>query len=228
MRFQNKVISMDIILSSEQVRILGVLLEKEITTPDYYPMTLNSLVNACNQKSCREPVTAIDEGTVTFHLDILRDEKRLVALVAAADSRVPKFKQRITESFFFSSAERALLTELMLRGAQTPGELRNRADRMHKFKDIDEVNATLKELEARPDGPWIVLLPRLAGHKEARYMHLMSGPPAMAQEESGGELVSVSLVSPTERITQLETETAALRKELDELRGQFTIFKSQF
>jgi len=219
---------MDILLSTEQVRILGALMEKEVTTPDYYPMTLNSLVNACNQKSCRDPVTAFDEGTVTFHLDILRDDKRLVALVAAADSRVPKFKQRISDSYFFSSAERALLTELMLRGAQTPGELRNRADRMHKFKDIDEVNATLKELETRPDGPWIVLLPRLTGHKEARYMHLLCGVPAISQEESGGENISVPTVSPTDRIAKLEEEALALRRELDELRGQFTIFKSQF
>jgi len=219
---------MEILLSVEQVRILGALLEKEVTTPDYYPMTLNSLVNACNQKSCREPVTAFDEGTVTFHLDILRDEKRLVALVAAADSRVPKFKQRITESIFFSSAERAIMTELMLRGAQTPGELRNRADRMHKFNGIDEVNATLKELETRPDGPWVVLLPRLTGHKEARYMHLLCGTPEVSREESGGDQISVPSVSPTDRISKLEEETVTLRKELDELRGQFAMFKSQF
>ena len=221
---------MDISIASEQVRILGALMEKEVTTPDYYPMTLNALVNACNQKSCRDPVTAFDEATVTFHLDILRDEKRLVALVAAADSRVPKYKQRLTETFFFSPAERAVLCELMLRGPQTPGELRNRAERMHGFGGLDEVTAALKELETRPDGPWVVLLPRLPGHKEARYMHLLSGAPRIEETAVAADapVVSGSAVSPTERIARLEAAQAELQQQMEALRAQFEAFRSQF
>ena len=220
---------MDIELSQEQARILGTLLEKEITTPDYYPMTMNSLVNACNQKSCRDPVTAFDEATVSFHLDILRDEKRLAALVSAADSRVPKFKQRFTDNFFFSPAERAVLCELLLRGPQTPGELKNRADRMHKFTGSDEVLAALKELETRPDGPWVVLLPRLPGHKEARYMHLLCGAPKM-EESAPASFVAIqtSSVSPTERISNLESEVARLNEHLEQLREEIRLFKEQF
>ena len=221
---------MELHLSSEEIRILGTLLEKEVTTPDYYPMTLNSLVNACNQKSCRDPVTAFDDATVGFHLDILRDDKRLASLVSAADSRVPKFKQRLTEVYFFTPAERAVLCELMLRGPQTVGELRNRADRMHKFTGSEEVTAALKELETRSDGPWVVLLPRLPGHKEARYAHLLGGAPVV---ETGTEIaapgnISGSAVSPTERIAHLEAETARLQRELDALREEFKIFRSQF
>jgi len=220
---------MDVVLSTEQARILGALLEKEVTTPDYYPMTLNSLVNACNQKSCRDPVTSLDDSTTSFHLDILRDEKRLVALVSAADSRAPKYKQRLTEAFFFSPAERAILCELMLRGPQTPGELRNRADRMNTFNNIDEVNAALKELETRPDGPWVVLLPRMAGHKEARYMHLLCGSPQITDNpHTEGEMVTTPAVSPTERINRLEQETAQLKTELAQLKEDFRIFRSQF
>jgi len=221
---------MEQLISIEECRILGVLLEKEITTPDYYPMTLNSLVNACNQKSCRDPVTAYDEGTVTFNLDVLRDQRRLVCLVAAADSRVAKYRQRLTEQYHFSPAERAILTELLLRGPQTAGELKNRAERMHAFSGSEEVAAAIKEMETRPDGPWIVLLPRLPGHKEARYQHLLGGPPAVDVQAATGEpsVAPGAVVSPVERLARLEEETGKLRQELDALRGQFEIFKSQF
>lgn len=219
---------MDIMLSLEEIRILGTLLEKEVTTPDYYPMTLNSLVNACNQKSCRDPVTAFDESTVSFHLDILRDEKRLAALVSAADSRVPKFKQRLTEVHFFTPAERAVLCELMLRGPQTIGELRNRAERMHGFTGSEEVAAALKELETRTDGPWVVLLPRLPGHKEARYSHLLGGAPNVEQTSTDPVTSTSATVSPTERIANLEQQTARLQQEIDALREELRVFRSQF
>ncbi|HMP90174.1 MAG TPA: YceH family protein [Kiritimatiellia bacterium] len=221
---------MDIELSSEQARIMGTLLEKEVTTPDYYPMTLNSLVNACNQKSCRDPVTAYDESTITFHLDILREDKKLASLVSAADSRVPKFKQRLTDTYFFTPAERAIICELLLRGPQTAGELRNRADRMHKFSGSDEVQATLKELENRDDGPWVVLLPRLPGHKEARYMHLLSGSPVIEENHTPAstETIVTSAVSPTDRINKLEAEVARLQSELEQIREDFRLFKAQF
>ena len=221
---------MEIMLSFEETRILGTLLEKEVTTPDYYPMTLNSLVNACNQKSCRDPVTAFDDATVSFHLDILRDDKRLAAMVFAADSRVAKFKQRLTEIHFFTPAERAILCELMLRGPQTTGELRNRADRMHTFSGSEEVTAALKELETRSDGPWVMLLPRLPGHKEARYTHLLNGVPNVDAASAPNEQSATvgQSVSPTERIVRLEQETIRLQQELNALKEEFKIFRAQF
>ncbi len=224
---------MDIVLTPEEIRILGALLEKEVTTPDYYPMTLNALVNACNQKSCRDPVTAYDESTVSFHLDLLREGKRLAALVSGADSRVPRFRQRLTEQYFFTPAERALLCELMLRGPQTPGELRHRAERMHPFTGSDEVGAALKELETRPDGPWIVLLPRMPGHKEARYQHLLGGMPTVgtvdhAPDDRTPGMAAVERAGPADRLARLETETAALRAELDAVKDELRQFRAQF
>lgn len=225
---------MDILLTAEQVRILGALMEKEVTTPDYYPMTLNGLVNACNQKSCRDPVTSLDDATVMFHLDLLREEKRLAALVSGAESRVPKFRQRLTEQFFFTPAERAVLCELMLRGPQTAGELRNRAERMHPFSGPDEVAAALRELETRPDGPWVVLLPRMPGHKEARYQHLLAGVPAaqnaagLAVDMDSGRVPVAPVAGPADRLARLEAETAALRAELDAVKDELRQFRSQF
>jgi len=220
---------MDIRLSPEEVRILGALMEKEVTTPEYYPMTLNSLVAACNQKSCREPVMTLDEAAVMFHLDVLRDEKKLVALVSGAGSRVAKFKQRLTEGFFFTPGERAVLCELMLRGPQTAGELRNRADRMHAFAGGDEVQASLRELETRPDGPWVVLLPRMAGHKEARYMHLLAGKPEMSNDATvSEETESAAPASSVERLGRLELEVRQLRDEIAGIRADFDAFRKQF
>ena len=211
---------MDILLSAEEARILGALMEKEVTTPEYYPMTLNGLVNACNQKSCREPVMQLDESAVGFHVDILRDEKRLTGLVSSAGGRAAKYKQRLTENYFFTPAERAILCELLLRGPQTPGELRNRAERMHPFASIDEVNAALKELETRPDGPWVVLLPKMPGHKEARYMHLLCGAPEIKAQEAVAVETPVAGTSPVARIAKLEEEVAGLRAELEALKRQ--------
>lgn len=219
---------MDLNITAEEVRIIGALMEKEVTTPDYYPMTLNSLVAACNQKSCREPVTSFDEATVSFHLDILRDTKKLAGMVSAAGSRVQKFKQRLTENYFFTPPERAVLCELMLRGPQTPGELRNRAERMHPFASIDEVLGALRELETRVDGPWVVLLPRMAGHKEARYAHLLSGRPEMAVNTAVEPSTdAVSAASPIDRISRLEIETRELRDEVARLSADFKALRDQ-
>lgn len=217
---------MDILLSAEEARILGALMEKEITTPEYYPMSLNALVNACNQKSCREPVMSLDESTVGFHIDVLRDEKRLAGIVSAAGSRAVKYKQRLTENYFFSPAERAILCELLLRGPQTPGELRNRAERMHAFANIDEVNAALKELETRPDGPWVVLLPKMPGHKEARYMHLMCGAPEIKAQDVVVD-APVSGTSPVARIAKLEDEVASLRAMVEQLSARVEGLKGE-
>lgn len=217
---------MELFLSAEEARIVGALMEKEITTPDYYPMSLNGLVNACNQKSCREPVMAFDESSAGFHLDILRDEKRLVAMVSSAASRGVKYKQRLTEAFFFTPPERAILCELLLRGPQTPGELRNRAERMHPFTSLDEVNAALKELETRADGPWVVLLPKMPGHKEARYAHLLSGTPSMDAETATAP-EAVTAASPVARIVQLEQDVQELRTAMDKLTAAFDQFRTQ-
>lgn len=223
---------MDISLSNDEARVLGALMEKEVTTPDYYPMTLNGLVNACNQKSCRDPVVSFDESTVALLVDSLRDEKGLAAMVSAAVSRVPKYKQRLTESYHFPPAERAILCELLLRGAQTPGELKNRADRMHHFASLDDVLAALKELETRADGPWVVQLPRQPGRKEARYMHLLCGMPdleAMGDDAVTGEVMtSTSAESPMERIKRLEEEVARLSGALAALEASFESFRKQF
>ncbi len=219
---------MDIVLNSEEMRVLGALMEKEITTPDYYPMTLNALRNACNQRSCREPVIAYDESTIVRALDSLR-EKNLVALFSGAGSHTLKYKQRLTENFFFPPEERAILCELLLRGAQTPGELRTRAERMHPFQALSEVEAALDELRVRPDGPWVMQLPRQPGRKEARYMHLLGGEDfaAVAADaesptvESRGERKSSELDALREEVRQL-------RGELGDLREQFAAFRRQF
>lgn len=221
---------MDLHLSAEESRILGALIEKEITTPEYYPMRLTALVSACNQKSCRDPVMAFTEESAAFHLDILRDEKSLVSLVSAAGSRVARYRQRLTETFFFTPPERAVLCELMLRGPQTPGELKNRAARMHPFAGVEEVLAALKELETRADGPWVCLLPRLPGHKEARYAHLLSGKPEAANEVSAETTAPHSSApgpSPLERMARLEADVARLGAGLDELAAELKAFREQ-
>jgi uncharacterized protein len=223
---------MDITLSNDEARVLGALMEKEVTTPDYYPMTLNALVNACNQKSCRDPVVSFDEGTVSLLVDSLRDEKGLASMVSAAVSRVPKYKQRLTETYHFPPGERAILCELLLRGPQTPGELKNRAERMSHFESLDDVLAALKELETRADGPWVVQLPRQPGRKEARYMHLLCGAPdveVIGEESVTGEAAfSASAESPLERIKRLEEEVANMGRALSELSATFDAFRKQF
>ena len=204
---------MNILLTAEETRVLGCLLEKEVTTPAYYPITLNALVNACNQKSCREPVVSYDDTTVTRALDLLR-EKQLTCMFSGSDSRVVKHKQRLTETFFFTPQERALLCELMLRGPQTPGELRTRAERMQKFNDLAEVDATLRELATRQDGPWVVSLPRQPGRKEQRYIHLLNGQPDLSSEPV--VLPTANEAGPTfdERVAVLEKDVAYLKGEL--------------
>ena len=213
---------MNIVLNAEEIRVLGCLVVKEVTTPDYYPMTLNALVNACNQKSCRDPLVKYDEGLVSVALDTLR-LKQLASLFSGSESRVVKHKQRLTELFFFTEAERAVLCELMLRGPQTPGELRNRAERMHPFAaGLQDVEATLKELETRPDGPWVKALPRQPGRKEIRFAHLLGGEPAVGTTEAPVESAapSDSLPGTMERLQQLENTVALLQKEFGELKDK--------
>src|SRR5436305_12710503 len=175
---------MDVLLDAAEIRVLGALMEKEIATPEYYPLSLNALVNACNQKSNREPVVAYDEDTVEVALEALR-HKGLSLRVTGRDSRVPKHEQRFTERFNLGRREAAIMCVLMLRGPQTPGELRGRTDRLYTFDDLEAVESTLHKLV---EIGFVKQLPRQAGYKEQRWAHLLAGdveveaaPPASAE-----------------------------------------------
>ncbi|HZT34400.1 MAG TPA: YceH family protein [Nitrososphaera sp.] len=209
---------MSMVLNQAEARVLGSLIEKDITTPDYYPLSLNSLINACNQKSNREPVMTLDEDTVRLALRNLQ-EKRLAGPASGADSRVTKYEHRLQEVFNFNRRETAILCVLLLRGAQTPGELRGRTERMHRFDDLSEVQSALQGLMQR-EPSLAKMLPRQPGTKEARYMHLLCGDvepwePAASPGTSIGE----STID-NERIERLENEVATLRKDLADLKQQ--------
>jgi uncharacterized protein len=220
----------NLVLNEVEVRVLAALWEKEITTPEYYPLSVNALINACNQKSNREPVMTLEEGAVRTALRTL-DDNSLSRAVSAADSRVTKYEHRLQEAFNFDRREAAVFCELLLRGAQTPGELRSRAERMHHFDDLSEVQSALQRLMNR-EPPLVKVLPRQPGTKESRYIHLLSGEPeraapAAAQEraaaaprEAGGKDSS--------RLESLESEVADLRKDVADLKQQFAAFRKQF
>lgn len=216
--------NVDLVLDSEEVRVLGSLIEKEIATPEYYPMTLNALVNACNQRSSREPVVDYDEATVERALESLR-AKKLAAVVTGAGLRVPKHRELFSEALNLGRREVAILCVLMLRGHQTAGELRDRAGRLYAFSDIEEVDACLQRLIDR-DPPLVARLPRRPGTKEPRYAHLLSG--AAETAEPGAAETSAPPQRPTDRIATLEEEIARLRGDLDALRREFAEFRSQF
>jgi uncharacterized protein YceH (UPF0502 family) len=211
----------DFRLEPAEARVLGALLEKDITTPEYYPMTLNALVNACNQKSNRDPVVSYDEDTVTQALEALRS-KALAGVISGGSNRVPKYSHRFSERLNFGRRELALICELMLRGPQTLGELRSRASRMYDFSDLDEVESVLRHLSEREGGPFVVQLPHLAGTKEPRWAHLFSGEPAV---ESGA---GAQPAARGDRITSLEADVVALRGEIEDLKAQFQEFRKQF
>jgi uncharacterized protein len=216
-------------LSEIEVRVLGALVEKENTTPEYYPLSLNALVNACNQKSNRDPVMTLEEEAVRRALRSLSDQ----ALVRSAggDSRVPKFEHRLNELYNFHRHEIAVLCVLLLRGPQTPGELRTRAERMYAFEDLEAVHSAL-HLLMRREPPLAKILPRQPGTKESRYMHLFSGDTAPVEDEAtehSSEAQSASKTSQDgDRVAQLETEIMELRRELNTLREQFATFQKQF
>ncbi|WPJ94007.1 YceH family protein [Coraliomargarita algicola] len=220
------------LLTAVDARVLGCLLEKAATTPDAYPLTLNSLLLACNQKSNRQPVVEYDEETVLESIDDLRKAK-LVFRVDVAGSRVAKYRHNIDEHLGLDKAGKALLTVLLLRGAQTLGELRTRCERMHSFATTDEVEATLKEIAEDIDRPMWTKLPRLPGKKEERYQHLFSGEPTPATESDTADseaVISTSspLSSRDARIQELETTVETLQAELDELKAAFEEFQKQF
>lgn len=209
--------AMDFTLHPIEVRVLGSLLEKEITTPEYYPMSLNALVAACNQKSNRDPVLHLDEETIEQALQSLRDKGLLVS-ISGAGSRVTKYGHRISEKLNLGRRELAILCELMVRGPQTLGELRTRSERMHRFDDLAEVEAVIDRLPEL-----IVKLARRPGEKEARYAHLLSGAPEITEQAS-----PAAMPVRADRLADLETEVAQLRVELEDLKRQFAGFRQQF
>jgi uncharacterized protein YceH (UPF0502 family) len=216
------------VLSNVEARVLGCLVEKEITTPEYYPLSLNALVNACNQKSNRDPLMNLDEDAVRGALRALGEQ--MLARSAGGDSRVAKYEHHLSESFNFTRPEIAILCELLLRGPQTPGELRSRAERMHSFDDLSVVHSTLKHLMER-EPPLVALLARQPGMKEARYAHLLSGNVEGREAQPGQpikETVVSSNVAGNERMVQLESEIAGLQKEIADLKRQFAEFRKQF
>jgi uncharacterized protein YceH (UPF0502 family) len=207
------------------VRVLGSLVEKAITTPDYYPLTLNALTNACNQSSNRDPVMALGEQVIVEALNGLR-ERRLAYMVQGADSRVAKFGHRIAETLELGRPETAVLCVLLLRGPQTPGEIRARTGRMHEFSSLEETEASLSVLVARAPEALAVKLPRQAGTKEQRYAHLLGG--AVAVEAAPAGPAEIPYVDPRqERIARLEAEVAAVRTEVSDLKRELAELKAQ-
>jgi uncharacterized protein YceH (UPF0502 family) len=221
-------------LTPTQARVLGALIEKEITTPEYYPLSLNALVNACNQKNNRDPVTTLDEAEVRQALHGLETER--LAGPVRGDTRVPKYEHRIQEVFNFTRGEIAIMDVLLLRGPQTPGELRGRTERMYKFDELSDVQSVLQRLIAREPEPLVKILPRQPGTKEARYAHLLAGdvdafepapssryaePPSYSYTSPATSLSSEDTEDLKERMAQLEAEVAILTRELGELRQDF-------
>jgi uncharacterized protein YceH (UPF0502 family) len=217
---------MEMVLTDIEARVLGSLVEKEITTPDYYPLSLNALVNACNQRSNRDPVMNLDEEDVRQALDSL-SRQGLAGARSGAESRVTKYEHRLPETFNFDRRETAVLCVLLLRGPQTPGELRGRTERMHRFSDLDEVQSALHRLKERQP-PLVKVLPRQPGTKESRYAHLFCGEPEGWESPAGPAAAAVAGPEAEERIAKVEAEVESLRGEVAELKQQFAEFRRQF
>ncbi|MBI3358566.1 MAG: YceH family protein [Nitrospirae bacterium] len=216
---------MDPILTEEEIRVLGCLIEKEMTTPAYYPLSLNALCNACNQTSSRDPIVSYDEGIVALALEKLK-EKNLIDQDNL--SRVPKFSELFLKKTLLMPPEAAVICVLMLRGFQTVGELRTRTERLHPFATVDETIATLHTLE---EWGYIISLPRLSGKKEARYAHLLSGPIAPQEIADGTKVPHVALTShfvDNAAFLKLQETVNELKEELAEMRRGFEEFKKQF
>lgn len=201
-------------------------MEKDITTPDYYPLSLNALINACNQKNNREPVMNLEEDEVRQAVSRLQ-EKRLAGPATGADSRVTKYEHRMQEAFNFTRGESAILCVLLLRGPQTPGELRGRSERMHRFEDLSEVQSVLQHLTQR-ELPLVKTMSRQPGTKESRYMHLLSGYVEETLERQTASPASPGNGSEAARISRLEAEVATLRTEIDGLKQELASFRKQF
>ncbi|MGA2334629.1 MAG: YceH family protein [Terriglobales bacterium] len=217
---------MEFKLTENEVRVLGSLIEKDITTPEYYPLSLNALVNACNQKSNRDPVMQLNEDAVRDALESLQ-EQRLAGPARGADSRVTKYEQRLQEVFNFTRAETAVLCVLLLRGPQTPGELRGRAERMHRFETLEDVQSAVQKLMQR-DPPLAKVLPRQPGTKESRYAHLLAGDVVEAEGPAQAGAAVERNPANAERIARLEEEVVELRREVGEVKDQLERFRKQF
>lgn len=217
---------MELTLTGNEVRVLGSLIEKDITTPDYYPLSLNALVNACNQKSNRDPVMQLDENAVRDALTGLQ-EHRLTGPAGGADSRVTKYEHRTQEVFNFTRAEVAVLCVLLLRGPQTPGELRGRTERMHSFETLDDVQSALQKLMQRQP-PLAKVLPRQPGTKESRYVHLLAGDVEVPETRLIGADAEGPKSADGERLGRLEEEVSGLRREIADLKDQLAEFRKQF
>lgn len=206
------------LLSFEEVRIIGSLIEKEYATPEYYPLTINSLTNACNQKSSRNPVVAFDEILIEITIQKLRD-KVLVAKVTGPDIRVPKYRQIFSEKYNLTKAQTAVMCVLFLRGAQTIGEIKSRSYRIYEFRDLAETEETLDGLISIEGGPFIIKLPKDSG-RENRYTHLFCGEPQAAEQvkEPGIE----------ERVASLEKEVSELKEALSNIQAEFENFRKSF
>lgn len=210
---------MDILLTDDEVRVLGCLIEKEMATPDYYPLTLNALTNACNQKSNRNPVVSYDEETVIYALSGLRERK----LVRQSDlSRVSKYEQIFSQELKIVASEQAIICILLLRGPQTAGEIRSRTERLYPFPNLDEIQETISNLE---DMGLVEKMTRQPGRKESRYTHLLSGKP----QETLVETVSQPKTTITiDRMGKLQEQIDELRQEMQALQSELATFKSQF
>jgi hypothetical protein len=216
----------NIVLNEVECRVLGSLVEKEITTPEYYPLSLHALVNACNQKSNRDPVMNLAEAAVRGALHSLEGQS-LVRSVSPADSRVTKYEHRLQETYNFYRHEIAILCLLLLRGPQTPGELRGRSERMHSFDDLNAVQSSLQHLMKR-EPPLVKALPRLPGTKETRYVHLLSGDVERWESQPIAEPDAGVVRADGETVIKLEEEIARLRNEIADLKEQFALFRKQF
>lgn len=211
---------MTILLTPVEARVLGALVEKEATTPEYYPLSLNALVNACNQKNNREPVMQLSEDEVRQALRGL-EEDRLAGPARGSDSRVTKYEHHLQEVFNFTRGETAILCVLLLRGPQTPGELRGRTERVHRFEEIEDVLSVLQRLMQREE-PLVAALPRQPGTKEIRYAHLLSGEPEASLAVSPRTTAEPMDASSVDRLQHLEAEVANLRREIAEMKAQLS------
>ncbi|MFW5775433.1 MAG: YceH family protein [Chitinivibrionales bacterium] len=220
---------MEIVLDEKEVRVLGALVEKELTTPEYYPLSLNSLTAACNQKSNRDPVMALDESDVVRALDSLKG-KHLIWKLDTAGGRVPKYEHNLRPHWEMSDAEVSTLCVLLLRGPQTVGEIKSRTSRMYAFSSLTEVEETLSGLAQREDGPFVVQLALQPGRKEHRFMHLFAGEPQIQEHfaESYAEPARVRVEQENSRIADLEEQVADLQQKVQELQQAFDGFRKQF
>ena len=216
---------MDDLLTDVEVRVLGSLIEKEMTTPDYYPMSLNALTNACNQSSNREPVVHYDEATVAGAIESLR-KRSLVRVVQQSGSRVFKYRHLVNETLGLVAKQAAVLDVLMLRGPQTLGELKTRASRLAAFESLDDVETALEQLISRTPSPLAVRLERRAGQKEVRYGHVLAGEPTFDALDTAESATPGG--SGPDRIATLQSEVEDLRKQVAELRNQLEAFRKQF